>query len=128
MFIGVLGFIYVIAEAESRIPLVIAILLITTLTFIIRRFLLPMAFEDSEKAKRSEMYVEKYLSLNEYIEVQPIKEICDIVLIEHANFYARLIDDIVIIFMNFKDKEEFFEYKRIFKDWFYTYYRVKKEN
>ncbi len=87
-----------------------------------------MAFEDSEKAKRSEMYVEKYLSLNEYIEVQPIKEICDIVLIEHANFYARLIDDIVIIFMNFKDKEEFFEYKRIFKDWFYTYYRVKKEN
>ncbi len=87
-----------------------------------------MAFEDSEKAKRSEIYVEKYLSSNEYIEVQPIKEICDIVLIEHANFYARLIDDIVIIFMNFKDKEEFFEYKRIFKGCFYTYYRVKKEN
>lgn len=129
LFIGILGFIYVIAKAESIIPLLIAILLITTLIFIMRRFLLPMAFEDSEQMKRSEMYVEKYLSSNEYIEVQPIKieEIDDMEVMKHYNLYARVKDDIVIIIMKPKDKEEYFEYKRIFKDCFYNYYRVKKE-
>ncbi len=129
LFIGVLGFIYVIAEAESIIPLLIAILLITTLIFIMRRFLLPIVFEDSEEMKRSEIYVEKYLSSKEYIEVQPIKieEIYDREVIKHYNLYARVKDDIVIIIMKPKDEEEYFEYKRIFKDCFYNYYRVKKE-
>lgn len=129
LFIGILGFIYVIAKAESIVPLLIAILLITTLIFIMRSFLLPMAFEDSEQMKRSEMYVEKYLSSEEYIEVQQIKieEIYDMEVIKHYNFYARVKDDKVIIIMKPKDKEEYFEYKRIFKDCFYNYYRVKKE-
>ncbi len=127
LFIVVLGFMYVIAKAEPIVPLLIATLLVTTIIFLMRSILLPKAFEETEKAKRSEMYVKKYLHTKEYVEVQPIKAKRDIELTEHANFYARITNDVVIIIVKLKDKEEYYEDKRILKDCFYDYYRVKKE-
>lgn len=91
------------------------------------RWILPVAFEESEKAKRSEIYVEKYLVTNKYVEVQPIKERTLIELSEYANFYAEINDDAVSIIIKIKDKEETYEYKKILKDCFYDCYRVKEE-
>lgn len=88
---------------------------------------MPVAFEESEKAKRSEIYVEKYLVTNKYVEVQPIKERTLIELSEYANFYAEINDDAVSIIIKIKDKEETYEYKKILKDCFYDCYRVKEE-
>lgn len=127
LYITILGLIYVIANAESIVPLLIAVLLTIVMIFIMRHILLPMAFEEFEKAKRSETYVEKHLSTKQYIEVQPIKEKSDIELVAYANFYARPKDDVVIIIMKLKDKKEYYEYKRILKDCFYDCYRIKEE-
>lgn len=90
-------------------------------------------FKDEENWEESKILVDKELSTKQYIAVNPIAatdhEDFILGLTGRAQFYAILSedDDSVAIFIKFNNEETYILLEKLAKDYFTSYYEIRKE-
>lgn len=121
---------------ENLIPIVVIIFLIWSvmiaLIIFVTKHILPLAYEQSEYAKRSMEYTNISLPVETFVEVRPNpnKHTDFILNLQNiAKFYAiiREEDNLVEIYIKFNFEEEERKYEDVGKEYFYDYYSVQEE-